>query len=429
MPPEILSEIFGWTLLSVRDTCRRQKSRITDSPWVFTHVSRRWRTVSVSNPSLWSLVVIAYHSHPSASYPVAMVETQISRAHTLKVHFHGYETSDTPQLEIFQSLAKHASRWEELSLTLTSFLVPLLADLRGCLPLLRRLWIQWADHTSQAAAESIRCFETAPSLVDIGVNNEFRFIPVSFPTQQLTRYELDAPSDIHRGMLKLCTNLREACITISFNNSRGSGPSEFIELLYLRRLYVSAPLALTFLKLPLLEEISMCLQPEEADNGLMNLQSLLMRSSCRIRKLCIEGCIDAPKAAEVLHKFPSIVDLAIIADTPAASATAGVLLDILDKQVSGSSVVAPQLRHLAFGCMHEGSLDYGRFSEVVKYRWEDSFCTLTSAVLCVGIDSGPGAAVLSDLNALREKGLDFAFLDGLNASGAVEESLFFAKWI
>ncbi|KAJ7654672.1 hypothetical protein DFH06DRAFT_1416513 [Mycena polygramma] len=54
MPPELLSEIFAWTLPSVKQ--KRRKLRIMDSPWVFTHVSRHWRAIAVLNPALWSFV-------------------------------------------------------------------------------------------------------------------------------------------------------------------------------------------------------------------------------------------------------------------------------------------------------------------------------------------------------------------------------------
>ncbi|KAJ7602850.1 hypothetical protein DFH06DRAFT_950140, partial [Mycena polygramma] len=60
MPPEILGEIFSWTLASIADALERGRYRPTDSPWVLTHVSRSWRAVAVSNPSLWSLVAISY---------------------------------------------------------------------------------------------------------------------------------------------------------------------------------------------------------------------------------------------------------------------------------------------------------------------------------------------------------------------------------
>ncbi|KAJ6552818.1 hypothetical protein B0H19DRAFT_893593, partial [Mycena capillaripes] len=55
VPVEVLSEIFLWTLPSLREP--RERFHVTDSPWFLTHVSRRWRAVAISNPSLWSTTV------------------------------------------------------------------------------------------------------------------------------------------------------------------------------------------------------------------------------------------------------------------------------------------------------------------------------------------------------------------------------------
>ncbi|KAJ6552826.1 hypothetical protein B0H19DRAFT_949622, partial [Mycena capillaripes] len=55
IPPEVFSEIFTWSLPSVRDSPRRRRFCVTDSPWNLSHVCRRWRSISISNPSLWSL--------------------------------------------------------------------------------------------------------------------------------------------------------------------------------------------------------------------------------------------------------------------------------------------------------------------------------------------------------------------------------------
>ncbi|KAJ7137954.1 hypothetical protein C8R44DRAFT_607011, partial [Mycena epipterygia] len=56
MPPEVLGEIFSWTLPSI-NALRFGGFGVTDSPWVLTHISSRWRAVSLSTPSLWSLLV------------------------------------------------------------------------------------------------------------------------------------------------------------------------------------------------------------------------------------------------------------------------------------------------------------------------------------------------------------------------------------
>ncbi|KAJ7113991.1 hypothetical protein C8R44DRAFT_710391 [Mycena epipterygia] len=88
MPLELLGEIFSWTLPTLR-TARHSRRRgdFTDSPWVLAQICSRWRAVALSIPSLWSLVVINFSW--TWMYPLSMIETQISRAQTLKVHFFG----------------------------------------------------------------------------------------------------------------------------------------------------------------------------------------------------------------------------------------------------------------------------------------------------------------------------------------------------
>ncbi|KAJ7138192.1 hypothetical protein C8R44DRAFT_661243, partial [Mycena epipterygia] len=59
MPPEVLGEIFAWTLPSV-DALMREGFVVENSPWVLTHVSSHWRAVALSTPFLWSLVVVNF---------------------------------------------------------------------------------------------------------------------------------------------------------------------------------------------------------------------------------------------------------------------------------------------------------------------------------------------------------------------------------
>ncbi|KAJ7683132.1 hypothetical protein B0H17DRAFT_942197, partial [Mycena rosella] len=53
MPPEVLAEIFSWTLPSLFEATNRPKFDTKHSPWVLTHISSRWRAVALSTPSLW----------------------------------------------------------------------------------------------------------------------------------------------------------------------------------------------------------------------------------------------------------------------------------------------------------------------------------------------------------------------------------------
>ncbi|KAJ7155822.1 hypothetical protein C8R46DRAFT_1005050 [Mycena filopes] len=95
--PEILAEIFTWTLPAVWMVPEPFGSSLNDSPWFLTHVSRNWRAIAISTSSLWSLVVVDYPRdlNPAGLYPLPMLETHIGRAQKLKVHFWGEEAGDS----------------------------------------------------------------------------------------------------------------------------------------------------------------------------------------------------------------------------------------------------------------------------------------------------------------------------------------------
>ncbi|KAJ7173308.1 hypothetical protein C8R46DRAFT_1215261 [Mycena filopes] len=196
-----------------------------------------------------------------------MLETHVARAQKLKIHFYGHETSPAgPQVEAFNYLAFYASRWAELSLSLTSALVPLLGSLQDRIPSLRRLHIQWSDETSQANVDSIECFHSAPCLVDFAVFNEFRFIPIRLPVQQLTRYQLNGPWELHRDILVRGLNLVEIRLSINFDGEPWPDVTDAVHLPSLRRLYTSHCEVLDFLVAPALEELALLFYLDEGKN-------------------------------------------------------------------------------------------------------------------------------------------------------------------
>ncbi|KAJ7602856.1 hypothetical protein DFH06DRAFT_1350996 [Mycena polygramma] len=115
---------------------------------------------------------------------------------------------------------------------------------------------------------------------------------------------------------------------------------------------------------------------------------------------------EPPLDSDVPVTFHSIVDLAIITDTPAATANTGVLLDILDEKPLGSRVVAPQ--------QSSGSAAM----PLVLWMHGKGFLgpRAIPAALLLNSGDGPDAAVLT----LREEGLDFVFVDGSDASVAMD---------
>ncbi|KAJ7615652.1 hypothetical protein DFH06DRAFT_123802 [Mycena polygramma] len=364
MPPEILGQIFSCTLAPVMDATERERYHPTDSPWVLTHVSHLWRAVAISNPLLWSLVTISYQPQldPSTSYPLSMVETQMARCPTLKIHFYGCETTDPgPQIEMFRLLAKDASRWEELSVGLTSALVPLLDGLRGRVPQRRRLWIQWESAASQTAAHSIDCFERAPSLVDVGVYNEYRVVPLVFPVRQLTSYQLDAPWDTHWRILQAAPKLVQARINIKSNKEPWPAPLQILEFASLERLHVSRLEVLDYIRAPALTYLSISLVGSRHASfaaqaqAARNFQAFTSGSSA-LRKLCVASG-DVSTIVKFLKTIPSLTELRLIVT---AFGFEPMMRALTVSETARSRDVAPHLSSISVGSDLGACFDWGK---------------------------------------------------------------------
>ncbi|KAJ7434795.1 hypothetical protein FB451DRAFT_1571818 [Mycena latifolia] len=308
MSPEILAEIFSWTLPSTTEALKRGFD-VRSSPWVLGQTSSFWRAVTLSTPSLWSLIAIDYSA--SIWCPLPMLETQIARARNLKITIYGCKHADSlPQVAVFQSLAERSSLWEELSIGLISDMVPIIVTLRNRIPSLRRLWISWNDSENLTAADLSDAFHIAPSLLEAGFHNGYHLATAPFPVHQLTWYQLNATWTIHAGILKLAQNLVEAHLAI-FGNEPWPEDGDIIELPRLRRLYVSHGSILDYLRTPALQEITF--RTREADQDLLpTLDSFLIRSACALRRVCFRRYPDARTIIDILKKFPAITQVTIL---------------------------------------------------------------------------------------------------------------------
>ncbi|KAF7345579.1 F-box domain-containing protein [Mycena venus] len=411
IPSEVLGEIFSWAMPLPEDVYRCRRFQIADSPWLLTHICRHWRAVSVSDPSLWSLITIYYDPgmNPSSSYSVPMLETQIARAQNLKIHLHGREGCDSQlQAEIFHCLSKHSSRWEELRLTLTSAIFPLLDNVQGRVPILRSLWIQWDDEEIETAAESVDFVETAPSLVDVSIFSVSVPMSISLPVGHLTRYQLDGPWEMHRGILALGPNLVEARISVKYQDDPWLTEGEVIHLAALARLYVSQPEVLPYIRAPALQELALFFPYTDRLFIMPKLQTFLSRSSCTtLYRLCLSGCSDAETTIKILQNIPSITELRIILTTPDLCTGVKELMDkltISDVGVPGPPLV-PALSGIFFGSTCSGLFDFTAYLKMVQSRWNRRDCALSHTALLMEL--GPDCETLDDLEALRRDGLEF----------------------
>ncbi|KAJ7663979.1 hypothetical protein DFH06DRAFT_1295952 [Mycena polygramma] len=412
MPPEVLC-----TLPPIADLNGRFD--MGASPWILTHISAGWRAISLATPSLWSRIVIVYSANQSTTaHSLALAQAQIERCRKLDIHFYGYSGRDSgPQIQMFELLAQHSLHWEELSLGVTAKMIPTLATLRDRIPSLRRLWIEWIDPATSAM--SIDCFQTASSLVDASIIDDHHFVPVSLPIHQLTHCQLDAPWEEHRSLLTRAPNLIQARIDIISGPPLIDPPVEIINMPHLRRLYVWWAGVFPHFKLPSLEEVAFYVQKVEP-KALEILTSLVDRSACPLRRLCLSGFVNKDTTLQLLNGLSSIIELVIIVDGAHSRVEVDALISTLTvSEISeGTNMVAPQLRCLLFGCRNTNYFDYTAYLGMLTSRWNAEGSALQKAALLVqseSVGTGPNLGTLRGLNALRRLGLDLLLLRGREA--------------
>ncbi|KAJ7147643.1 hypothetical protein C8R43DRAFT_1237164 [Mycena crocata] len=435
IPPEVLAEIFSWTLPSAGDLLNSGfLLHWKEAPWMLTHICGRWRTVALSTPSLWSLVFIDFQDQSFSPNPLRTVlETQIARANKLKIHFYGAENkNDVLQVEMLELLAEHSFRWEEFHVSLTSFLLPVVATLRDRLPALRRLGVNWDTAESQGSV--VDCFENSPALIEAHAYNEFSPVSIPLPMHQLKRYQRDGPWEMHRDALALGSNLVQARIEIDYNHSWPVS-DDSIELLHLRRLYVSQTTVLDYIRAPALDELAFCVEEGYASSDILcHVQPFILRSSSNLRRLCLSGTPDARFTTEILEKFPSLTELVIILidledDLRGLELAANTLIiELTTLKPNGKAAISPQLSTIYFGCEDETYFDYSLYLKMLQSRWHSGGGALKSAALFIASGPSPDPATLAGLDFLRRQGLDVLLLEGRDGSDLIDIVSFCLLW-
>ncbi|KAF7371098.1 F-box domain-containing protein [Mycena sanguinolenta] len=420
-PPEILGDIFCWTLPPILD----DSNLVDSSPWLSTHISSRWRTISIAMPALWSRIVVDYtqiHERArsrgrfsSSEYHLSLMATRIECSQKLKIHFYGsLEMDSRPQIQMFELLMQHSSRWEELSLGLTTQIFPLLNSLHERLPSLKRLWVQW-DDLEASVDKFLDCFQTALSLVELGLVDEFCGLPIRLPAPQLTRYVVTGSWTTHGRLLLGAQNLVEAHIDIRFDREVQS--DSLVESRHLQRLYVSTPMILSVLRAPALEELAVFLDPDARPSFLGHLRGFVDRSSCSLRRICLRGPPDAHMTTQLLKSFPSFTELVILVTVPDE---VNALISAL--RPTESTVVAPQLRSVFFGYENDNTFDCAAFLTMLKARWEAHDCALKHAALTTYGNPPLDGLTSSGLLALGREGLDLLLSENDRDSTIVQNA-------
>jgi F-box-like len=194
LPSEILQEIF------LRyPACGTLHPPLAMIPWSLGHISRRWREIALSLPSLWDSIPgidISSSSHAKRSYVRALTYLiqRSDTSPTLKLNIYcpprkmkimGYS--------ILKVIIHHSERIECLSMSIlpmhTTFMREF-QELRGRLPNLRVLALSFPS-TFSVAERSLDIFETAPALRQVILAGSSRpgcSIRLILPLSQITHF-------------------------------------------------------------------------------------------------------------------------------------------------------------------------------------------------------------------------------------------------
>ena len=180
LPSEILQEIF----LHYADS-QGPNVTIAEMPWCLGHISRRWRKIALSLPSLWdNIPTICSGLKRSYAQVLIYLLRRSGTSATLKLKIVPRPESYGKHYDsVIKNIMLHSERIERLCIEVNETTMPLLQGLKGRLPNLRILRVLYYDPTP-----IIDIFETAPALRQVSVVG-YSSVRVLLPWSQITHFE------------------------------------------------------------------------------------------------------------------------------------------------------------------------------------------------------------------------------------------------
>ncbi|KAJ7279449.1 hypothetical protein C8J57DRAFT_1175353, partial [Mycena rebaudengoi] len=315
LPPEITSDIFVWFRCLSGDSGPISRH---SAPLLLAKICRRWRSIAISTPELWSHLSLWMHparrSDFYATVPDALgIWLARSASHPLTIQFCSLEYDEEEHEEYCDSLdlihdvlLLHAHHWEDVSFVLGFRDYERLFGNSGtAFPILRTLDLaNMIDEPRfpKYPIDSFPALGNCPALRQISMSEEFLdSFPQHFPWAGITRYE---PSHFRRNgwkVLQAAVNLRECFLPVDVGSFYHFTPAAslflttaHVQLTSLKRLGLTRAGLLEWLTLPALQELYSF---EISNQDLPIFLSFQTRSSCNITQLDVRLELDG------LHNF------------------------------------------------------------------------------------------------------------------------------
>lgn len=384
----------------------------TQAPWILTQVCRDWRSIALSAPRLWSKIVIRpdlAHSELDLKNTLLSLEISLLRSANSPL-FVSLQASDYTHTmdhwqfkkswtDILGALMRRAEHWHEVSFSMDLFYVMQLVEVKGRIPLLRRLRLHiWPKDYVRFGELDI--FAQSPALRHLQLRGN-RTVEPLIPWSQLTRYAADGISSSQLQLTLLCQMPSVAHASFDFPISVGPTPSlSPLTPNHLHTMILTGdPYFLDALTLPALHSLSL--------RNVLDLNpaiSLINRSSCSLTNLALEPRGKKVKDSDITAIFdvtPALTSLCLC--DWREGIMEGVLVRLTINEDNPEPCLLPNLQKLHFQSHHITPRQGDLLFNMIKSRWKRGTFAPVHSIRSVRI---PANMKPSIVDALREEGLD-----------------------
>ena len=387
LPNELLTTIF---MMCANTSTKQWPTAFTRSlPFqvVASHVSHRWRDITLGTPLLWNTFIVRIMKRLNGPHMVSRLEAHLERSNSCFLDIAlDFRVSD--DLAVYcRLLAKHSQRWRRLSI-LTTF-----EEINHLREMLHGVEVPMLEHLSLILGRSNtfsprQQFTSVTPAILAACPPCLSFVRLAGqalgnlhpPTSSITTLHLDGWTRhfITHDQLKVVLEGAPLLINLSLNQLHLNHPRDPFDIAdpttlpFLRALRICGPCS------PVSRFMSLLCMPQLESMTLDRLETFDSQVMRTVRSLNLDCCrFNEQEFSKLIHSFPSISDLSIDESLPEILYALLPGTNNIPVSTEGGTTPSqspplawPQLQTIAIRDLQ--SLDVPNFCKIVFHRQEGS---------------------------------------------------------
>ncbi|KAK0220953.1 hypothetical protein EDD85DRAFT_268147 [Armillaria nabsnona] len=346
-PPEVLTQIFHLVAVSRPNEQPKNITQVFNALWKIGAVCRLWRSIVLSNPSLWACFSVC-----AGDVLSTQLETMLDRSREAGMSIAIQESPFFFPRGSLERVLLTSHRWKRVWIQTSAADAHPYAQIRDRLPLLEQLSLS-VDYDT-FPWDSFLAFENAPRLREVvlghGISPACRRLVL--PWSQITSLHMNHAVEVAdvRAVLSMTSNLRSLSFQHIYKHSNDWEPKnkeDIVTCTSLQSVHLHDAAFFRTVTFPAVEEINLEIYRafygvENKDAWVDILHDFLDRSGSPVKKLRLEIDEPCPDYERLLNNAFGLTHLDI---TVSSLSTATTLFRVL--ALKGNKInVLPQLQYL-----------------------------------------------------------------------------------